>query len=397
LRWSAVDLSSASYDVIVAGASIAGASAARQLAEQSFKVIVFEDDREIGTPEKCGGLVSLDSLEQLGIAPSSRVIADNMRAATFTSPGGEVLEIDARKVGVVALRRRELDKAVAREAAFSGARFELGDRVAGFEEKDGSVDVVTSSGRYTAKYFIDARGVSVYRGFNAEGLLQAVQYECVLPDIDRGTVEVLLDKKVSKEYFAWLIPLDGSTARVGVAGRGASMQPWLEGYIAKRGGQVLKKTFASIVVGGPLPQFVLGRRILVGDAAGQTKPTTAGGIFSGGVGGMMAGAATGKALLAGDPKLLQGYEMEWRAQFQKDFDTQRSLRRLFVDLDNDDLDALFRIMIRQNVAESMKDASFDYHALDFAKMLGMKGLLDALVVLGGSYGRLRSLVDLARR
>jgi flavin-dependent dehydrogenase len=146
-----------------------------------------------------------------------------------------------------------------------------------------------------------------------------------------------------------------------------------------------------------LPQFVLGRRILVGDAAGQTKPTTAGGIFSGGVAGLMAGAATARALLANDPKLLGGYELEWRAQFQKDFDTQLSLRRIFVDLDNDDLDALFKILIRQNVAESLKDGSFDYHALDFAKMLGAKGLLDSLLVLGGSYGRLRSLVHLARR
>jgi geranylgeranyl reductase family protein len=390
-------LSSVSCDVVVAGASIAGASAARRLAEEGLKVLVFEDDLEIGTPEKCGGLVSLDSLEQLGIAPSSRVIADTMKGATFTSPGGEVLEIDARRVGVVALRRRELDKVVAREAAISGAHFELGDRVVGFEERSDSVEVVTSSGRYLAKYFIDARGVSIYKGFNAEGLLQAVQYECVLPDIRRGMVEVLLDKKLSKEYFAWLIPLDGSSARVGIAGRGPSLQPWLEGYIARRGGQVLKKTYASIVVGGPLPQFVLGRRILVGDAAGQTKPTTAGGIFSGGVGGMMAGVATARAVLADDPKLLHGYEAEWRAQFQRDFDTQLSLRRLFEDLDNADLDALFKVMIRQKVAESLKDGSFDYHALDFAKMLGVKGLLDSLRVLGGSYGRLRSLVDLARR
>ncbi len=390
-------MSSMSCDVVVAGASIAGASAARRLAEEGCKVIVFEDDLEIGTPEKCGGLVSLDSLEQLGIAPSSRVIADTMKSAAFTSPGGEVLEVDARKVGVVALRRRELDKAVAREAAVSGARFELGDRVVGIEEKDDCVEVVTSSGRYVAQYFIDARGVSVYKGFNGEGLLQAVQYECVLPDIKRGMVQVFLDKKVSKEYFAWLIPLDGSSARVGIAGHGPSLQPWLEAYIARRGGQVLKKTYASIVVGGPLSQFVLGRRLLVGDAAGQTKPTTAGGIFSGGVGGMMAGAATARALLAGDPKLLHGYELEWRAQFQKDFDTQLSLRRLFVDLGNDELDALFRIMIHHNVGDSLKDGSFDYHALDFAKMLGVKGLLDSLLVLGGSYGRLRSLVDLTRR
>jgi len=390
-------LSSMTYDVVVAGASVAGSLAARRLAEARHRVIVFEDDLEVGTPERCGGLVSLHSLQQLGLPPSNRIIADSIRSAAFKSPGGEVLEVDARKAGVVVLRRRELDKAIFKEAAAAGARFELGDRVVGFEERSDSIEVVTASGKYLAKYFIDARGVSVYTGFNPRGLLQAVQYECVLPDVRRGVVEVLLDKAVSREYFAWLIPLDESTARVGVAGHGPSLQPWLEGYISKRGGQALKKTYASIIVGGPLPSFVLGRRILAGDAAGQTKPTTAGGIFTGGVGGLMAGAAVARALSAGDPRLLQVYEQEWRGQFKRDFDIQLSLRRLFVDLNNEELDALFKIMIRKDVAEALKDGSFDYHALDLARMLGVKGMMDSLLLLGGSYRRLRSLVDLAQR
>jgi geranylgeranyl reductase family protein len=389
-------MSSKSFDVIVAGASVAGSSAARQVAEAGLRVAVFEDDLEVGTPEKCGGLVSLDGLRQLGLPPSSRVIADSMKEATFTSPGGEVLKLDARKVGVVALRRRELDKMVAREAAEAGASFELGDKVVGFEEKDDSVSISTSSGSYDAKLFIDCRGVSVYKGFRAEGLLQAVQYECVIPDIERGRVEVLLDKSVTKEYFAWLIPLDGAVARVGVAGHGSHLQSWLEGYISRRGGKVIKKAFASLVVGGPLDKFVLGRRILAGDAAGQAKPTTAGGIFSGGVGGMMAGAWAARAISEGDLRILQGYEREWRTQFGKDFETQLSLRGLFVDLENNELDALFRIMIRENVAESLKNGSFDYHGMDFARMLGVKGLLESLMVLGRSYKRIRALVDLAQ-
>jgi digeranylgeranylglycerophospholipid reductase len=196
--------------------------------------------------------------------------------------------------------------------------------------------------------------------------------------------------------FAWLIPLDGSTARVGVGGHGPALQPWLEGYIAKRDGQTLKKTYASIIVGGPLRRFIIGRRVLVGDAAGQTKPTTAGGIFSGGVGGMMAGEAVARAVKAGDPRLLDGYEREWRGQFQKDFDAQLAIRRLYTDLDNKGLDALFKILIRNNVAEFLKDGSFDYHALDLAKILGIKGVLDSILVLGGSYKRLRALVDLVR-
>ncbi|HVP23959.1 MAG TPA: NAD(P)/FAD-dependent oxidoreductase [Conexivisphaerales archaeon] len=389
-------MSSTEWDVVVAGASIAGNSAARRLAEEGCRVVVIEDDLEVGTPEKCGGLVSLESLEQMGIPPSSRIISDNMLSAIFASHGGEVLELDARKVGVVALKRRELDKAVAKYAASEGARYELGSKVQAFEEKGDAVEVSASTGRYRAKYLIDARGVSIYNGLKPGGLLSAVQYECTLPDLKRGRVEVVLDKEVSEEYFAWVIPLDDSSARVGIAGRGPGLQTWLEGYIAGRGGQAIKRTFASIVVGGPLDRFVYGRRILAGDAAGQSKPTTGGGIFSGGVGGMMAGSAVAEAVRQGNQKPLQGYEREWRGQFQKDFDTQLAIRRLYEDLSNEELDSLFSILIREKAAEHLKDGSFDYHALDLAKMLGAKGLLDSLLVLGGSYRRIRSLVDLVR-
>ena len=47
------------YDTIVAGGSIAGLLTAREVASKGFSVLVIEEDYEIGTPEHCGGLVSI--------------------------------------------------------------------------------------------------------------------------------------------------------------------------------------------------------------------------------------------------------------------------------------------------------------------------------------------------
>ncbi|NIP61209.1 MAG: FAD-binding protein, partial [Nitrosopumilaceae archaeon] len=55
------------YDVVIAGGSIAGLLCAREVAGRGFSVLVIEEDYEVGTPEHCGGLVSLMALQELGV------------------------------------------------------------------------------------------------------------------------------------------------------------------------------------------------------------------------------------------------------------------------------------------------------------------------------------------
>ena len=48
--------------------------------------------------------------------------------------------------------------------------------------------------------------------------------------------------------------------------------------------------------------------MITGDVAGQTKPTTAGGIYTCGIGGMLAGRALIKSVRKSDDSFLHGYE-----------------------------------------------------------------------------------------
>ena len=47
------------YEVIVAGGSVSGLLCAREIANSGHSVLVIEEDHEIGTPEHCGGVVSV--------------------------------------------------------------------------------------------------------------------------------------------------------------------------------------------------------------------------------------------------------------------------------------------------------------------------------------------------
>ncbi|MDG6939378.1 MAG: NAD(P)/FAD-dependent oxidoreductase [Nitrososphaerota archaeon] len=382
-----------SCDVVVAGGSIAGLAAARELAARGASVLVLEEDMEVGTPEKCGGLVSMASFRELGVPPSGRIISQPIESAVITSRSGSELKMDVRGVGVVALRRRELDREMAAEASRLGAVVEPGTRVAGFEEGADGVGVSTPSGTVAAKYVVDARGMGVYRSFLPQGILPVVQYECYVPDMAPRTVEVHVDKSISREYFLWLIPLSDDLARVGVAGRG-QLGPRLEDYLKSRGASVLKKVYHSLAVGGPIEEFVEGRRVITGEAAGQVKPTTAGGIYTAGVGGVIAGRRLADAL-GGDREALAGYREEWMSRFGDDFRVQLRLRKIFEDLGDDDVDALFDVLNRSGALEALADGSFDFHAADLRRLFGVSGFFRSLKVLAGSRARLGALLQLA--
>src|SRR5574338_182836 len=101
------------YDVIVAGGSISGLLAAREVASSGASVLVLEEDAEIGTPEHCGGLVSIDGIERLGLVPDYGAIENqHIKRAKILAPNGG-FEVGAEKQKVVVLDRRALDKQVA--------------------------------------------------------------------------------------------------------------------------------------------------------------------------------------------------------------------------------------------------------------------------------------------
>ncbi|MFZ0513234.1 MAG: dehydrogenase, partial [Candidatus Nitrosopolaris sp.] len=104
------------FDVIIAGGSISGLLAAREIAALGNRsVVVLEEDPEIGTPQHCGGLVSIDGIKNLGVIPAPNVIESKIKQAKIFSPSHSFnLNTEGQKV--IALDRRLLDKQVALQA-----------------------------------------------------------------------------------------------------------------------------------------------------------------------------------------------------------------------------------------------------------------------------------------
>ncbi len=367
------------YDVIIAGGSISGLLAAREAAAKGLSVIVLEEDTEIGTPEHCGGLVSLDAIQNLGIVPSSNAIQNNIKYAKICSPT-KSFELNAEKQKVIVLDRRLFDKQIAFQAQKMGAEIKVRSSVLSVSKKEGTDDIYddkcsyiikTSEGRLSCKYFVDARGIGSLIHRNRHGILQSAQYEVYAPWISHDTIEVKFDRDRYPGFFAWIIPTGSEKGKVGVAGRSINAANVLKSYMDSKGGtySVVRKIYAPIWIMGPIERFVSGRNIIIGDAAGQTKPTTAGGIYSCGIGGILAGKAIAVSKQKDDDSLLHDYEKKWFFVFKSEFERMLIIRKLLERLDNKAIDELFSTLSEGEMRVASKMSDFDFHSTAISKML----------------------------
>ena len=85
------------FDVVIAGGSIAGLLCAREISSKGFSVLVIEEDYEIGTPEHCGGLVSISGLNEIGVIPFRKTFEHKIEYAKITAPNGNSFTINSKK------------------------------------------------------------------------------------------------------------------------------------------------------------------------------------------------------------------------------------------------------------------------------------------------------------
>ena len=369
------------YDVVIAGGSISGLLTAREVAKKGYSVLVLEEGFEVGTPDHCGGLVSKIALNDLEINPSEKIYDCAINDASIFSPSGKMLEINSKNQQIISVDRRQLDKQAAYQAQKYGAKISVNSS---YKEKT-KEGVSTSIGDIDCKILVDCRGVGALVNENRNGILLSAQYEVYADWIVNGHVEVYFDQIKYPGFFAWIIPSGNGIGKVGVAGKDINTSKTIEEFLKQKGKySTIRKIFSPIWINGPIKNFVSKDIVIVGDAAGQSKPTTAGGIYSCGMGGIMAGNAIAKYLETNDHFQLIQYQKSWYSKFGKEFEKQQLARKILQKIDNKTVDKIFDMITPEILSEISRKDDFDFHTATIIKLLGVRKSLAAAQNLVGS-------------
>jgi len=369
------------YDVVIAGGSISGLLTAREVAKKGYSVLVLEEGFEVGTPDHCGGLVSKIALNDLEINTSEKIYDCTINDASIFSPSGKMLEINSKNQQIISVDRRQLDKQAAYQAQKYGAKIIVNSS---YKEKT-KEGVSTSIGDIDCKILVACRGVGALVNDNRNGILLSAQYEVYADWIVNGHVEVYFDQIKYPGFFAWIIPSGNGIGKVGVAGKDINTSKTIEEFLKDKGRySTIRKIFSPIWINGPIKNFVYKDVVTVGDAAGQSKPTTAGGIYSCGMGGIMAGKAIAKYLETNDDFQLMQYQESWYSKFGKEFEKQQLARKVLQKIDNKTVDKIFDMITPEILSEISSKDDFDFHTASIIKLLGVRKSLAAAQNLVGS-------------
>ena len=302
------------YDFVVVGVGPAGARFARRAAADGHDVLALERG-EIGRPLACSGHVSRELWSYLPSGARDDLLQNEVYGARFRLGGPETKPYRFYKQKPVSnvIDRVKLDRRLADLAREAGADVRTNHHVV---EVDGNPDSVSLSVRTSG-------GTDTVRGkmvVGADGPRSRVRRSLGLPEPDEYLRGVLgfdpepdhgdyVDVHLTvPTFFAWRIPRGGAGVEYGLAApRSIEVRSAFESFVADYGADIAER-YAGLIPIGPPNRVTGDRAFLLGDAAGQTKPFTGGGILY----GLRAADAAARTIDPDDPGSLMDYERAWR-------------------------------------------------------------------------------------
>lgn len=274
----------ASYDLVVVGASFAGLVAARTAAMRGLKVAVLDAKPEAGHRVATTGILVKEAVEEIDIPHTLtrrvygvRLYSPKLAHVDLFAPGYFFLTTDTAR----------LLRWLADEAQRSGADLFWQSRFEG-AVREGDEFRIARHG-ITARYILGADGgrSAVARHFglgrNTRFLTGLEQEYDALPDVDPRFLHCFLNADIAPGYLAWIAPAP-EVVQVGLA-VGPGRRPDLGRFLSYAGrafrfdeGRIVERRAGRIPCGGLVLPWATSGVMLVGDAAGMVSPATGGGI-----------------------------------------------------------------------------------------------------------------------
>ncbi len=349
-------------EVAVVGAGPAGSMAAMRLAELGHDVVLVDRHEHPRRRIICTGIVGREAYEHLRL-PREAVV-DTLRAARFHSPSGVTVSYEPSRPLAFVVDRTRLDGLLARRAEDAGATLLRGWTALGVAKDPDGLTVTLLNGNGEPRP-LRARALVVATGYQwrlhrPAGLgvppAHITGVSADLPFRDLDAAELYFGNGVAPGFFAWAVPFGQGMARLGVlAPRGGralfrtflasrAIRSRLQVDPGEAGREMIRaRTLSRAIVQGPVSPSYGDRVLAVGEAAGQVKTTTAGGIYYGMIGAGIAAEVLSAGLRENQlgAEYLREYERAWTGRLGGEIEAGLELQAIARTMSDPEIDRLF--------------------------------------------------------
>lgn len=305
------------FDAAIIGGGAAGNMAAWLLAKKGYRIVVLEKKGSIGK-EVCGGLVSHRVLEM----SKTEAVLNEIKGAYVYFPDGREICIGGDKTHAYVIDRQKFDFELAERAMAEGTIYKLK-----FAVKKISDDRIEGKEDIKFDYLIGADGTlsTVAKQFDMGSIeyINAVQGEAKI-HADEDFVRVYINKSIAPGFFSWIIP-DGEKARIGLGSSEKKLKQKIDNFAKMLNAEI--KNVKGGIIPASIRKFFKHNVALIGDAAGQVKATSGGGIYA---------SLLAANIMAENFPDFKKYEDEFMRKFGREIKKTILARKIFLKFDNED-------------------------------------------------------------
>jgi len=320
----------------------------------------------------CSGVVSKEAFLRYDLPKES--IVGKIKDAELFSPGGMCLPYSHPETAALVVDRHIFDGKLSERASASGAEIWLNSKVVALSVENRFVEVILKTPEGESR--IRAQVVVIATGMNfklqtilglgrPKKIIKGIQIETKAEHIEQ--LRVYFGSRFSNGFFGWAIPLMNRRMRVGVMTEGNALEG-LKNVLSNISttncdsctGMIKRRGIAF----GFIPRSYSDRIVVVGEAAGQIKTTTGGGIYYGLLGAEIASDVINRAFKKGNfqGRTLSEYQRLWRRSLGREIVFGEYFHKFYSKLDDNSIDALFEAAEQDNFFSFISEnGKFDWH------------------------------------
>ena len=357
------------FDVIVIGCGPAGAQAAKNISKNGKSVLVLDHRKEIGN-KLCTGIVGSELINHYPEAKN--FIYYEANSAKIFNDSNHIIDVKKDETQALVIDRIKFIQSIIQEAVDYGSILKKERLVTSVKIDEEGVHIKSRFKGKVENYF--SKLLIVASGFNSK-IAKSLGfdlsnnyiygYQTKISNLNLKEVNVFTGGSLPKGHFGWLVPTSKNKGLCGILGKSKlknNGKDFLNEMQSNYNFNVEEKTKVWGIPIQPVKKNYSERCLLIGDVAGQVKPTTGGGIYYAMKSSDIASEIVIDALNNNifSEKKLSIYSKKWNQIFKNELRIGLFARQFYESLNNNDI-----VKILNHVKDSeliSSDINFDWHS-----------------------------------